>query len=107
MKERRVYFTRKGDALYAIVFGSSEKIVVPDVGAVRSVSLLGSDRTVVWTQKGRDIEIEMPLFRLGTAPCEHALVFRLVVMSRRRTSSRMWLDKSRAFAFSSLTSRIA
>ena len=79
MKERRVYFTRKGDALFAIVFGSPEKIAVPDVGAVRSVSLLGSDRTVVWAQKGRDVEIEMPLFRLGTAPCEHALVFRLVV----------------------------
>ena len=77
MKENRVYFTKKGEDLYAIVFGSSEKAVVPDCGFVKSVSLLGGGCKIKWTQKGRDVEIEMPAFRQGEAPAEHAIVFRL------------------------------
>ena len=77
MKKSRVYFTQKGDALYVIVFGSAEKVVVPDCGTVKTVSLLGSDREIKWTQNGGSLEIDMPTFRLGAAPSEHALVFKL------------------------------
>ena len=79
MKKNRVYFTKKGDVLYAIVFGSAEKIAVPEVGEVKSVALLGSDREIAWTRKGADIEIETPLFRQGAAPCEYALVFKIAI----------------------------
>ena len=81
MKKSRVYFTQKGNALYAIVFGSAEKVVVPDCGAVKSVSLLGSDREIQWTQNGGSLEIDMPTFRLGAAPSEHALVFKQELMA--------------------------
>jgi alpha-L-fucosidase len=77
MKKDRVYFTKKGGNVYVMVFGSGEKAVVPDAGNVKSVSLLGSDRDIAWRKNGGNIEIEMPLFRQGAAPCEHALVFRL------------------------------
>ena len=85
MKKNRVYFTKKGDVLYAIVFGSAEKVFVPGAGEVDSVTLLGSDRKIAWTRNGDGIEIEMPLFRQGAAPCEHALVFKLAKSSGRET----------------------
>ena len=75
MKKDRVYFTRKGKTLYAIVFGSAEKVPVKGTGIVKSVTLLGSGKEIAWTQTGHDVEIEIPLFRQGAAPCDHALVF--------------------------------
>ena len=77
MKKERVYFTAKGDAVYAIVFGSPEKVLVPDIGAVGSVTLLGSERKVDWRQQDVIVEISMPEFRQGAAPCEYALAFRV------------------------------
>ena len=77
MKKTRVYFTAKGDAVYAIVFGSPEKALVPDIGAVRSVRLLGSEKKIEWRQQDANVEISMPEFRQGAAPCEHALAFRI------------------------------
>ena len=85
MKKNRVYFTKKGDVLYAIVFGSAEKVFVPGAGEVDSVTLLGGDREISWTRSGDDVEIEMPLFRQGAAPCAHALVFKLAKSSGRET----------------------
>ena len=77
MKKKRVYFTKKGANIYAIVFGSAEKIVVPDAGDVKSVALIGSARDIAWRKNGRDVEIDMPLFRQGAAPCAHALAFKI------------------------------
>ena len=77
MKKNRVYFTKKGGDLYAIVFGSAEKIVVPGIGEAKTVSLLGSDREISWRRVGDAVEIDMPLFRQGAAPCEHALAFKI------------------------------
>jgi alpha-L-fucosidase len=77
MKKNRVYFTQKGTDVYAIAFGSAEKVTVPDAGAVKSVTLLGSDREIAWSRNAGGIEITMPMFRQGAAPAEHALAFKL------------------------------
>ena len=77
MKQDRVYFTSKGNSLYVIVFGSTERVSVKGAGETKSVTLLGSGRKIQWSRKGRDVEIEMPLFRQGTAPSDHALVFKM------------------------------
>ena len=79
MKKNRVYFTRKGDVLYAIVFGSSETVTVPGVGKVKDVRLVGRDTLIVRMQQGDDVKIIMPAFLQGAAPCEHALVFKLIL----------------------------
>ena len=79
MKADRVYFTAKGNAVYAIVFGSPERVTVKGVGAVKNVTLLGSAAAVEWTRPGDDVEIVMPAFRQGAAPCEHALAFKLEI----------------------------
>jgi hypothetical protein len=31
----------------------------------------------MWRRVGGAVEIDMPLFRQGAAPCEHALVFKI------------------------------
>ena len=72
-----VYYTCKGSTLYAIVFAKAEKVTVRKAGAVKAVSLLGSDRTISWKSSGDAVEIDIPAFRPGEAPCEHALVFKL------------------------------
>jgi len=77
MKADRVYFTAKGEAVYAIVFGSPETVCVPAIGAVSSVTLLGSAKAIDWKQSGDDVVITMPMFRQGAAPSAHALAFRL------------------------------
>jgi alpha-L-fucosidase len=77
MKKNRVYFTKKGSDVYAIVFGSSEKVVVSGAGAVRSVALIGSGRKVEWSCRGDDVEIDMPMFHQGAAPSEYAITFKL------------------------------
>ena len=71
--ETVAYHTKR----YPNKFGSPEKIAVPDVGEAKSVSLLGSDRKISWRRVGGAVEIDMPLFRQGAAPCEHALVFKI------------------------------
>ena len=77
MKKDRIYYTAKGDAVYAIVFGSPEKFTVAGLKAAKSVRLLGSDKKVDWEIEDAGLEIEMPEFRQGAAPCEHALVFEI------------------------------
>ena len=77
MNKTRVYYTAKGDVVYAIVFGSRESFTVKGFGKAGAVSLLGSDVKVEWRQSGDDIEIVLPAFRQGAAPCEHALAFKV------------------------------
>ena len=82
MKADRVYFTSRGADVYAIVFGAREAFRVPGVGAVQSVSLLGSPVKVHWQRDGADLLVQMPAFRQGEAPSEYALVFKLPELLR-------------------------
>ncbi len=78
MVRDRVYYTQKGETVYAIVFGGPACVRVCGIGAVQTVTLLGDKaHSVEWRQSNEDIEIVQPAFRLGAAPCEHALVFRI------------------------------
>ena len=78
MARDRVYYTQKGETVYAIAFGGPARIHVRGIGPVRTVTLLGDDtRPVEWRPAGEDVEIVQPAFRLGAAPCEHALAFRI------------------------------
>jgi len=78
MRKDRVYYTAKGNRVYAIVFGFRESIVVPKVGAVSDVRLLGSDKRPAWKGGQDGLTIEMPAFRQGEAPNALALVFEIV-----------------------------
>jgi hypothetical protein len=65
--------------LSCIIASSGEKVLARDVGVVKFVTLLGIDAKVARTQNDRDVEIEMPLFRQGAVPCDHALVFKITL----------------------------
>ena len=77
MPKDRVYYTRKGGAVYVIVFGSRVKIDVRHVKEVESVELLGSACRVDWVRDGDGVNIRMPSFRQGEFPCGHSMVFKL------------------------------
>lgn len=78
MKKDRVYFTRKVDALYAIFFNWPKSSVrISNAGAVKAVTLLGSNAKILFVQDGEDVLIEPPAITPGTMPCEHAWTFRL------------------------------
>lgn len=77
MAADRIYYTAKGKDVYVIVFKAPEKLVVQAIGAVKSVRILGCLRTIDWRQVGEGVEIQMPAFRLGEIPCEHALTFKI------------------------------
>lgn len=77
MDKTRIYYTAKGDAVYAIVFGAHEQFTVAGFGAAKAVRVLGSAVKVQWKQQGEDVVIEMPAFRQGEAPCESAIVVKV------------------------------
>ena len=77
MPKDRVYYTKKGGAVYVIVFGSRVKIDVRHVKEVESVELLGSACRVDWVRDGDGVNIRMPSFRQGEFPCGHSMVFKL------------------------------
>ena len=77
MPEDRIYYTKKGDAVYAIVFGTRESLTVSGCGVLSSVVLLGSGKKIDWRQSCADVVITMPSFPQGTSPCGYASVFKI------------------------------
>jgi len=79
-----IRFTTKGDVLYAICLGWPEGQCLirslgltgpAGAGAVRAVSLLGSDAPLSWSQDVDGLRIQMP----AQKPCEHAYAFRIIL----------------------------
>lgn len=76
--KKRIYFTRKGDTVYMIVFGKMPASVeIPKIGAVKSVSMLGYSGKIAWTAKDGALTVEAPRFVPGEIPCEHAVAFKI------------------------------
>jgi alpha-L-fucosidase len=65
---KEILFTRKGDALYAILPRYPDRaLVIRDVRVPKGarVTLLGSDAALEWRARGRDVVISMPVPRDG------------------------------------------
>jgi hypothetical protein len=63
-----IYFTRKGDLVYAIHFGwPGESLTIPAMKAKpgSKIHMLGVDRNLDWIQKGNDIVIDTPAEKIG------------------------------------------
>jgi alpha-L-fucosidase len=75
-----IRFTTKGDALYAIALGwpKDGKLCVhslaSDAGKISSVSLLGHEGALTWTQGEQGLEVALPKER----PCLHAFVLKVL-----------------------------
>ncbi len=73
-RARRIYFTRKGRSIYAIIFGEQERTIrIPGLSAVKSVRMLGFDNAVIWKNDGDELVFEMPTFEFGRMPSTYAL----------------------------------
>jgi alpha-L-fucosidase len=77
--KRRIYFTRKVDAVYMIVFATDRPTVaVPGLTDVKGVSMLGTDAKVSWKTADGALKVEIPRFAPGASPVEFAPVFKIV-----------------------------
>jgi len=78
---KQLYFTRKGNTLYALVPGWCEDdvLTVRDVrsSANTQISLLGCEKEIAWNQVGDDIEIELKNIGVSDLPCEHIRTFKI------------------------------
>ena len=73
-KKNRVYFTQKGAAVYAIVFGApAGELRLRNLSAAKSVVRLGSSRPVVSRVEGDTLVLTLP----EAVPAESALAFRI------------------------------
>ncbi len=75
-----VFFTSKGDTLYAITpRWPGRSLVIKEVGASQNtvVKLLGWGEPLKWKDRDGDIVIDVPLLSPDELPCEYAYVFRL------------------------------
>ena len=87
--DQEVYFTSKGDALYAICLGpisDETSLRLPGSGAsganeITSVSVLGSDEAVTWSQTDSELRLSTP----SLVPDDLAVVYRLEL--RRNATS--------------------
>lgn len=80
-----VFFTRKGDTLYAITPRyPRERLVLAGVRAApgAQVTLLGHGDPLPWTVSGEDLVVQVPTVLPGELPVEHAYVFRISEVER-------------------------
>lgn len=77
---REVFFTSKGDDIYAIVpTWPKETLTIRDlkIKGSASVQLLGTDLKLTSTQKGRDLVIQVPVLTVDELPCKYAYTFKI------------------------------
>ncbi|MDD2346877.1 MAG: alpha-L-fucosidase, partial [Kiritimatiellae bacterium] len=78
MRETKVYFTQKPDALYVICARWPQApLVVNHIAKADSVSLLGSPLPVTFTCSDGVLTIKPPVVNPGTLPCEYAWTFKI------------------------------
>ena len=76
MAVKEIFFTRKGQDLYAITPDyPGDKLVISDVqpGSTTKIRLLGYDRDLKWRAKNNTITVELP--NLMTSPLRHQQAF--------------------------------
>jgi alpha-L-fucosidase len=80
-EEGNIHFTTKGDVLYAILLRwpgeqavvSSLAKIVPSVGTITSVTLLGHEGNLDFTQDNEGLKIKMP----AEQPCKYAFTLKI------------------------------
>jgi alpha-L-fucosidase len=76
--ETIVYFTKKGNDLYVIVTKWQDKpIVIEDINAAKSVSMLGFSDKVKYSVSGKKLTIIPPAVSPANNPCQYAWVYKV------------------------------
>ncbi len=78
---KQVFFTQKGDTLYAILPGwPGDSLTLRDIETDKratEVTMLGVAEPLAWTVKRGDVIVELPRLNPGEPPCEHAWTIKL------------------------------
>ena len=78
MRETKVYFTRKPDALYAIcVRWPQAPLVIDHIAKADAVTLLGSPLPVAFTCADGKLTLQPPAVNPGNMPCAFAWTFKI------------------------------
>ena len=78
---KQVFYTQKEGTLYAIIPGwPAQEFVLKDVHASGGtvVSLLGTEGSLGWRQRGNDLVIRVPQLTVDELPCRHAYTFKII-----------------------------
>ncbi|MDX9881590.1 MAG: alpha-L-fucosidase [Prolixibacteraceae bacterium] len=77
-KETTVFFTKKGDDLYAVITRWQDApIVIEGAGKPGELSLLGFDGKIKYNLSGKKLIIHPPVLSPATNPCNYAWVFKI------------------------------
>ena len=77
---RGMYFTKKNDAIFMIVFSKDcGEVVIPGLKKVEEVSMLGTTKKVEWGSSGDRLTVKLPSFTIGMAPVEFAPVLKITI----------------------------
>jgi alpha-L-fucosidase len=78
LKEKDIYFTRKGNDLYLIVTKWKDKIELRGLPAVKNVVMPGYNGTINWKYNGGKLYIKAPALNPSNMPCDYAWVYKIV-----------------------------
>lgn len=77
-KDTRLFFTTKGEDIYAITTGWPEgNLTIPGVKTTEAVSLLGWNGKVNYAIRNGNLVITPPLVTPASNPCQYAWIFKL------------------------------
>jgi alpha-L-fucosidase len=77
---RKIYYTKKGDTLFAFItswFDDLFVINLPDNKSISSVKMLGCDQEIKWRKEGNGLYITPPVLTINNLPCLYAWVFQV------------------------------
>lgn len=77
---REIFFTKKGDDVFAIVpKWPKEKLLIRDMKIESNsvVTLVGTNQKINFTQKGKDVILDIPNLTPDELPCEFAYTFKI------------------------------
>ncbi|MDI6448798.1 alpha-L-fucosidase [Anaerobaca lacustris] len=75
-----IFFTTKGDTLYAITprWPRSELVIEDvEVSPNTNVTMLGVAQSVEWRRSGRNVVVQVPGLSIDEVPCQHAYVLKI------------------------------
>lgn len=70
---------RKGDVYAILPVLKSGKFVLKNIQSTNNtrISMLGLNKTLLWKQKGKNIEVTIPVIEYGEAPCDYAWTLKM------------------------------
>ena len=78
---KEAFFTQsvKGDVYAILPVLKSGKFVLKIIQSTNNtrISMLGLNKTLLWKQKGKNIEVTIPVIEYGEAPCDYAWTLKL------------------------------